>query len=160
MLLSSARSHSFMSNRFLPTAVTLCEKHFVASDYIKTSKYKDMETGNIIAAPLKVFRRKQDAVPSAFPNCHQYISRQNACTWQAQKRKRVEDESIRISMEKSLEEKQQDKKNKVTSFSEFLHALPSFNHSPFWSVINMDSKVLFLDLTVDQGASVGYAKTA
>lgn len=143
---------------FAPTKNTvLCEKHFVSSDYVKTSKYTDVKTGKTIEVPLKVFRLKPDAVPSVFPNCPQYLSHQNACTREApeEKRKRFEDESLRIAIEKSLEEKQQqDKQNKVTSFSEFLRALPSFNTSPFWSVVSMDSKVLFLDLTVDRGASV------
>ncbi|KAH7932986.1 hypothetical protein HPB49_006208 [Dermacentor silvarum] len=130
----------------------LCEKHFVASDYVKTSKYTYVKTGKIIELPLKFFRLKPDAVRSVFPNCPQCVSRQNACSEEApeEKRKRVEDELLRIAMEKCLEEKQQkDKKNKVTIISEFLHALPSFNTSSFWSLINMDSKVLFLDLTAD-----------
>ncbi|KAH7978933.1 hypothetical protein HPB49_007443 [Dermacentor silvarum] len=130
-------------------------RHFVASAYIKTSKYTDVKTGKVIEVPLTVFRLKPDAVQNVFPNGPQYLSRQNACIREApeEKRKRLEDESIRIAIEKSLEEKQ-GKKNKVTRLSEFPHALPSFNTSPFWSVINMDSKVLFLDLTVDQDASV------
>ncbi|KAH7964287.1 hypothetical protein HPB51_027474 [Rhipicephalus microplus] len=97
----------------------LCEKHFLASDYVKTSKYTDLKTGKTIEAPLKVFRLKPDAIPSVFSNCPQYLSRQNACTREApeEKIKCLEDKSLRIVIEKSLEEKrQQDKQHKVTSF--------------------------------------------
>ncbi|KAH7982414.1 hypothetical protein HPB52_004685 [Rhipicephalus sanguineus] len=50
---------------FAPTKNTvLCEKHFLASDYVKTSKYTDQKTGKIIEVPLKVFRLKPDAMDS------------------------------------------------------------------------------------------------
>ncbi|KAH7944734.1 hypothetical protein HPB51_028550 [Rhipicephalus microplus] len=54
---------------FAPTKNTvLCEKHFVSSDYVKTSKYTDVKTGKTIEVPLKVFRLKPDAVPSDIIN--------------------------------------------------------------------------------------------
>ncbi|KAH8022207.1 hypothetical protein HPB51_023057 [Rhipicephalus microplus] len=115
----------------LATRRQLCEKHFLASDYVKTSKYTDMKTGKNIKVPLKVFQLKPDAIPSVFTNCPQYLSRQNACTWEAQeeKTKRLEDESLHIIVEKSLEEKrQQEKHNQVTSFSEFRNALRPTQH--------------------------------
>ncbi|KAH7967124.1 hypothetical protein HPB49_022908 [Dermacentor silvarum] len=47
---------------FAPTKNTvLCEKHFAASDYVKTPKYTDVKTGKINKVPLKAFRLKPDA---------------------------------------------------------------------------------------------------
>ncbi|KAH8033931.1 hypothetical protein HPB51_017629 [Rhipicephalus microplus] len=60
----------------------------LASDYVKTSKYTELKTGKTIEVPLKVVRLKPDAIPSVFPNCPQYLSRQNACTREALEEKK------------------------------------------------------------------------
>ncbi|KAG0436893.1 hypothetical protein HPB47_017710, partial [Ixodes persulcatus] len=132
----------------------MCEKHFAPSDFVTKSSYTDVETGRVVEVPLRIVKLKQDAIPSLFPDCPVYLSRTKTSAREApeEKRKRLEAASLNEALQLSIDEEElQNKKNKVTSFSGFLDALPSLRTSDFWTVCNGNSKVFFLNLT-DQDA--------
>ncbi|XP_077498527.1 uncharacterized protein LOC144109623 [Amblyomma americanum] len=142
---------------FLPTKYTvLCEKHFLPTDYLKTTAYTDIKTGKVVEVPLKTIRVNQTALASLFPKCSAYLSRPQASVREApeQKRIRLEDasmqEAILLSKQTQAEE---EAKNRINGFSDFLDALPSLQNSNFWTIINKDGKV-FLDLTLDSAPAV------
>lgn len=112
----------------------LWEKHFVASDYITTSRYTDVKMGKIVEVPLKVAGLKRDSVPGVFPNCLQYLSCLITCTREAleERRKRLEDDWLRSAIQKSPKQQhEQDKKNKVTNVSDLLLAVKAFGRLNF-----------------------------
>ncbi|XP_077519977.1 uncharacterized protein LOC144129777 [Amblyomma americanum] len=143
---------------FLPTKYTvLCEKHFLPTDYLKTTAYTDIITGKAVEVPLKTIRLKQTAIPSLSPKCPAYLSRPQASVREApeQKRIRLEDasmqEAILLSKQTQAEE---EAKNRINGFSDLLDALPSLQNSDFWTITNKDGKVFFLDLTLDSAPAV------
>ncbi|KAG0410727.1 hypothetical protein HPB47_012148, partial [Ixodes persulcatus] len=114
----------------------MCEKHFAPSDFVTKSSYTDVETGRVVEVPLRIVKLKQDAIPSLFPNCPYTCLAQKRQLGRHQKRKgkRLEAASLNQALQLSIDEEElQNKKNKVTSFS------------------NGNSKVFFLNLT-DQHA--------
>lgn len=132
--------------------VQLCEKHFAPSDFVTKSSYTDVETGRVVEVPLRIVKLKQDAIPSLFPNCPVYLSRTKTSARETpeEKRKRLEAASLNEALQLSIDEEElQSKKNKVTSFSGFLDALPSLQTSGLYAMETL--KVFFLNLT-DQHA--------
>ncbi|KAH7934096.1 hypothetical protein HPB49_021525 [Dermacentor silvarum] len=62
---------------FAPTKYSVvCEHHFLESDFVDSMNYTDSMTGKVIEVPLKLRRLKPAAIPSVFPNCPVYLSRQ------------------------------------------------------------------------------------
>lgn len=121
-----------------------------------------METGRVVEAPLRLVKLKQDAIPSMLLNCPVYLFRTKTSTREApeEKKKRLGAESLNEALQLSIEEeKQQNKKNKVTSFSRFLDALPSFQTSHFWPIGDRNSKVFFLDLNDKHSSAVRSSMT-
>ncbi|XP_072142405.1 uncharacterized protein [Dermacentor andersoni] len=168
----SVRVHKFPSDRatreawtravprkdFSPTKYTvLCEKHFLPSDYLKTTSYTDVKTGKVVEVAMKNMRLKKTVVPSLFPNCPAYLSRPQVCVREAPaaKRARLEatylQKAIMLSQQTQAEE---DARNLVGSFADLLKALPSFQCSDFWTVLNKGSKVFFLDLSLQSAPAV------
>nr|XP_054933828.1 uncharacterized protein LOC129387969 [Dermacentor andersoni] len=168
----SVRVHKFPSDRatreawtravprkdFSPTKYTvLCEKHFLPSDYLKTTSYTDVKTGKVVEVAMKNMRLKKTAVPSLFPNCPAYLSRPQVCVREAPaaKRARLEatylQKAIMLSQQTQAEE---DAENLVNSFADLLKALPSFRCSDFWTVLNKGSKVFFFDLSLQSAPAV------
>lgn len=130
----------------------LCEKHFAPSDFVTKSSYTDVETGRVVEVPLRIVKLKQDAIPSLFPNCPVYLSRTKTSARETpeEKRKRLEAASLNEALQLSIDEEElRNKKNKVTSFSGFLDALPSLQTSGLYAMETL--KVFFLNLT-DQHA--------
>uniref|UniRef100_G3MTB3 THAP-type domain-containing protein n=1 Tax=Amblyomma maculatum TaxID=34609 RepID=G3MTB3_AMBMU len=66
----AAWTKALARENFTPSLHTVvCEKHFVPSDFIRTSTYTDVQTGRVIEVRLERLRLKQSAVPSVFPSC-------------------------------------------------------------------------------------------
>lgn len=92
-----------------------------------------------------------------FANCPKYISRPTSFTQEApeEKKARLEAASLRKAIELSVAaQEDEDRKNKVCSFTEFSHALSNFSVSDFWTVIIKESKVVFLDLALHRAPAV------
>ncbi|XP_044746088.1 THAP domain-containing protein 1-like [Coccinella septempunctata] len=53
----------------------VCEKHFGDDNFIKSTSAKDSRTGHTVTVPLKIPRLRRDAVPTLFPNCPKYLSK-------------------------------------------------------------------------------------
>lgn len=130
---------------FAPAKYTvLCEKHFLASDFVRTTSYTDEKTGEVIDVPLKLSRLKPTAIPTVFPNCPKYISRPVPPGREAplEMKPRLEAESLRKAMELSLAaQEEEDKKNKIGSFQQLCDTLRDFTSSEFWTVVRKESRV-------------------
>ncbi|KAH7932118.1 hypothetical protein HPB51_029535 [Rhipicephalus microplus] len=94
----------------------VCEHHFLESDFVDSTSYTDSMTGKVIEVPLKLRRLNPSAIPTVFPNCPAYLSRQETSARESPKEKHARldaealQEEIRLS-EQSHEE--EEKKNVI-----------------------------------------------
>ncbi|KAH7970443.1 hypothetical protein HPB49_006881 [Dermacentor silvarum] len=90
----------------------VCEKHFLTSDFVTTSTYRDEKTGRVLEVPLQLRRLKSGAKPSLFPNCPSYLSRPTTVVREGpeEKRLRLEGESLQEAIRQSVEAHEEEKK--------------------------------------------------
>ncbi|KAH7932857.1 hypothetical protein HPB49_003876 [Dermacentor silvarum] len=103
----------------------VCEHHFLESDFIDSASYTDSMTGKEIEVPLKLRRLKPAAIPSVFPNCPAYLSRQetSACESPEEKRSRLDTEALQEAILSSVHSHEAEEKNVIASFKDLLTTL-------------------------------------
>lgn len=122
----------------------VCEKHFLTSDFVTTSTYRDEKTGRVLEVPLQLRRLKSGAKPSLFPNCPSYLSRPTTVVREGpeEKRLRLEGESLQEAIRQSVEAHEEEKKkNNISTFEDLLTALTSFQTNTFWTKLVTHDKL-------------------
>ncbi|KAH7970412.1 hypothetical protein HPB49_006715 [Dermacentor silvarum] len=113
-------------------------------------------TGKGIEAPLKLRRLKPFAIPSVFPNCPAYLSRQKTSARESpdEKRSRLRTEAIQEAIQLSVRSHEaEDKKNVITSFNNLLTAEGGLSITDFWTKVVTQRQILFLSFS-DQDSPV------
>ncbi|KAH7932894.1 hypothetical protein HPB49_004666 [Dermacentor silvarum] len=148
---------------FAPIKYTVvCEKHFLTSDFVTTSTYRDEKTGRVLEVPLQLRRLKSGAIPSLFPNCPSYLSRPTTVVREGpeEKRLRLEGESLQEAIRQSVEAHEEEKKkNNISTFEDLLTALTSFQTNTFWTKLVTHDKVLFLNFNSQEAPTVRFSVT-
>ncbi|XP_049522585.1 uncharacterized protein LOC119449052 [Dermacentor silvarum] len=148
---------------FAPTKYTVvCEKHFLTSDFVTTSTYRDEKTGRVLEVPLQLRRLKSGAIPSLFPNCPSYLSRPTTVVREGpeETRLRLEGESLQEAIRQSVEAHEEEKKkNNISTFEDLLTALTSFQTNTFWTKLVTHDKVLFLNFDSQEAPTVRFSVT-
>ncbi|XP_049273379.1 RB-associated KRAB zinc finger protein-like [Rhipicephalus sanguineus] len=154
---NAAWTKAVRRENFTPTKYNVvCEHHFLESDFVDSASYTDSMTGKVIEVPLKLRRLKPSAIPSVFPNCPAYLSRQETSARESpeEKRARLDAEAlqkaIRLSEQSHEAEK---KKNVMATFEDLLKAVGGLSLTDFWTKVVTQKQVLFLNFS-DQGAPV------
>lgn len=140
----------------------MCEKHFLTSDFVTTSTYRDEKTGRVLEVPLQLRRLKSGAIPSLFPNCPSYLSRPTTVVREGpeEKRLRLEGESLQEAIRQSVEAHEEEKKkNNISTFEDLLTALTSFQTNTFWTKLVTHDKVLFLNFDSQEAPTVRFSVT-
>lgn len=134
----------------------VCEHHFLESDFVDSTSYTDSMTGKVIEVPLKLRRLKPSAIPSVFPNCPAYLSRQETSARESpeEKRARVDAEALQEAIRLSEQSHEaEEKKNAIATFEDLLTAVGDLSLTDFWTKVVTQQQVLFLNFS-DQGAPV------
>ena len=122
----------------------VCELHFKKHDIINETSHRKEETGELLSAPLKITRVKDDALPTIFPNCPPYISSKNHRRESPKsKRRRIEGEGIRKAVLESRALDFEEKQRKNFSNLEELFQKVAFFDTKFWKVIEEDDCLTF-----------------
>lgn len=138
----------------------MCEKHFLTSDFVTTSTYRDEKTGRVFEVPLQLRRLKSGAIPSLFLNCPSYLSRPTTVVREGpeEKRLRLEGESLQEAIRQSVEAHEEEKKkNDISTFDDLLTALTSFQTNTFWTKPVTHDKVLFLNFDSQEAPTVRFS---
>ncbi|KAM7311405.1 uncharacterized protein ISCGN_008312 [Ixodes scapularis] len=130
----------------------VCELHFKKEYLRTTTSYTDSD-GRTIEAPMSLTRLTPDTVPTIFPNSPAYLSDCAPVREKPEaKRKRVEatrlQEAIKLSLSAHKEEEQ---KNRVSSYDQFLSRLPDLHLADFWLIEKAKSAVLFVHIDDSMG---------
>uniref|UniRef100_A0A131YSI3 Uncharacterized protein n=1 Tax=Rhipicephalus appendiculatus TaxID=34631 RepID=A0A131YSI3_RHIAP len=115
-------------------------------------------TGKVIEVPLKLTRLKPSAIPSIFPNCPAYLSRQVTAARESpeEKRARLDAEALQKAIKLSvLYHEAEEKNNAIASFGDLLKAVGGLSLTDFWSKVVTQTHVLFLSFR-NQEAPVVY----
>ncbi|GBM41413.1 hypothetical protein AVEN_172191-1 [Araneus ventricosus] len=138
----------------------VCEKHFKDGEVLRNSTFYNEKTGETISAPLKRPKLKENAVPSIFPGCPSYMSSSSAIRESpSKKRQRLEQEQINFAVKESLNSKHEyELKTMFTNFAEFRNCIKGHSFSSFWTVVEKNENMLFLNLSLkDDIPSIKYA---
>ncbi|GBO00858.1 hypothetical protein AVEN_54837-1 [Araneus ventricosus] len=138
----------------------VCEKHFKDGEVLRNSTFCNEKTGETISAPLKRPKLKENAVPSIFPGCPSYMSSSSAIRESpSKKRQRLEQEQIHFAVKESLNSKHEyELKTMFTNFAEFRNCIKGHSFSSFWTVVEKNENMLFLNLSLkDDIPSIKYA---
>ncbi|KAH8019855.1 hypothetical protein HPB51_022827 [Rhipicephalus microplus] len=90
---------------FSPTQYSrVCELHFQPEDIMYETSYVDDRTGRTVTAPLPSSRIRPGAVPSKFPACPSYFSKESTSRESPDsKQKRFEVEALQAAIAESAE---------------------------------------------------------
>ncbi|KAG8187443.1 hypothetical protein JTE90_009515 [Oedothorax gibbosus] len=134
------------SNLKVINSSKVCELHFHASDIQTTVEIYDERRMETVAMPLDRVRLKKNAVPSIFPNCPAYLSKNLPCREDPQeKRMRLETLQLRTALQQSIRDSEaEDKKQKFHTYTEFQACLDSNTTSPCWTVLKKEDCIYFL----------------
>lgn len=124
----------------------VCEHHFPAGSIIWTISEQDPKTGNIITVNLKKPRLKENVVPTIFPNCPDYFSK-NIPVRKSRDEKCKELDELHLFQALEQSKKEFNIHKEATCFENFdgfLQLFKNFNVKSGWfSVINSDNLTLF-----------------
>ncbi|KAH7958667.1 hypothetical protein HPB49_004082 [Dermacentor silvarum] len=143
---NAAWAKAVRRGNFVPTKYTvICEHHFHENDFVDSASYTDNMTGEVIEVPLKLRRLKPSAIPSLFPNCPAYLSRQatEARESPEEKRARLDAEALEETIKLSVEyHEAEEKKNAIASFENLLQAIGGLSLIDFWSKVVTQTQVI------------------
>ncbi|KAH7980330.1 hypothetical protein HPB49_015048 [Dermacentor silvarum] len=160
---NAAWTKAVRRENFVPTKYTVvCEHHFHENDFMDSASYTDNMTGKVIEVPLKLRRLKPSAIPSIFPNCPAYLSRQATKARESpeEKRARLDAEGLQETIKLSVEyHEAEEKKNAIASLGDLLRAIGGLSLTDFWSKVVTQTQVLFLNFHNQEAPVVHCAVT-
>lgn len=127
-----------------------------------SASYTDSMTGKVIEVPLKLRRLKPSAIPSVFPNCPAYLSRQETSARESpeEKRARLDAEALQEAIQLSAQSHEaEEKKNAIATFEDLLKAVGGLSLTDFWSMVVTQTRVLFLNFRNQEAPVVHCAVT-
>ncbi|KAH9384587.1 hypothetical protein HPB48_026596 [Haemaphysalis longicornis] len=119
-------------------------------------------TGKVIEVPLKLRRLKPSAIPSVFPNCPAYLSRQETSARESpeEKRARLDAEALQEAIQLSAQSHEaEEKKNAIATFEDLLKSVGGLSLTDFWSMVVTQTRVLFLNFRNQEAPVVHCAVT-
>ncbi|XP_035228253.1 THAP domain-containing protein 5-like [Stegodyphus dumicola] len=134
-------------SNFKPTKFSkVCALHFHPEDISKCTEFVDERTGRKVTAPLSRYKLKRFAIPSIFPNCPKYISREFIVRESPdERRKRLENKNLQWAVTESISQFQTNEKEKsFSSFSEFLDKMGKEKLPGSWNCIKRAREAIFL----------------
>ncbi|KAH7937510.1 hypothetical protein HPB49_012754 [Dermacentor silvarum] len=144
------------------TYEVVCEHHFHENDFVNSASFNDNMTGKVIEVPLKLRRLKPSEIPSIFPNCPAYLSRQATKARESpeEKRARLDAEALQETIKLSVQYNEaEEKKNAIASFGDLLKAIDGLSLTDFWSKVVTQTQVLFLNFHNQEAPVVHCALT-
>ncbi|KAG0414570.1 hypothetical protein HPB47_008266 [Ixodes persulcatus] len=135
----------------------VCELHFGHEDIIREASHTDESTGRTITVPLYHVRLRPDAVPSKFPSCPIYLSRE------ATRREDPDTKRARMehaAMQKAIAESEgmfnrAHEEDKVHSLGELFGHLRS-KEMKFWNIIEKDERLVIIHIVDDKAPWLKY----
>ncbi|KAG0439157.1 hypothetical protein HPB47_016738 [Ixodes persulcatus] len=136
----------------------VCELHFGHEDIIREASHTDESTGRTITVPLSHVRLRPDAVPSKFPSCPTYLSRE------ATRREDPDSKRARMehaAMQKAVAESEETfnrahEEDKVHSLGELIGHLRS-KEMKFWNIIEKDERPVIIHIVDDETPWLKYS---
>ncbi|KAH7941360.1 hypothetical protein HPB49_012617 [Dermacentor silvarum] len=113
----------------------VCERNFLESDFVG---YTDSMTGKVIELRRKLRRLKPAAIPSIFPNCPVYLSRQETSTRESPEENcsRLDTEALQEAIQLSVHSHEaEEKKNVIASFKDLLTVVSGLPVTDFWTKV-------------------------
>lgn len=137
------------------------EHHFHENDFVDSASYTDNMTGKVIEVTLKLRRLKPSAIPSIFPNCPAYLSRQATKARESpeEKRTRLDAEALQETIKLSVLYHEAEEKNAIASFGDLLKAIGGLSLTDIWSKVVTQTQVLFLNFHNQEAPVVHCAVT-
>ncbi|CAN7946592.1 unnamed protein product, partial [Ixodes hexagonus] len=144
---------------FAPTANNkVCALHFDASCFEHNSSYTDPRTGKFLEIPLKVPRLRHGSVPSLFPVCPSYLSKQSACFSReppdAKKMRQEASQLARAIEESASSYRNEQMKRSFLSLPELRERLKNTCVPDEWTVIHRPECAMFLNIANAESAPV------
>ncbi|KAL3208549.1 hypothetical protein MRX96_039010 [Rhipicephalus microplus] len=136
----------------------VCELHFREEDIIREASHTDVTTGRTITVPLSHVRLRPDAVPSKFPSCPTYLSRETTRREDPDsKRARME----HAAMQKAIAESEEmfnraHEEDKVHSLGELIGHLRS-KEMKFWNIIEKEERLVIIHIVDDEAPWLKYS---
>lgn len=140
----------------------VCEKHFKDDEIVRRTTFHNEITGEVISAPLKRLRLKEDAIPSIFPGCPAYLSNDTKSREGPQEKKvRLEQAAIEKSIAESMNTKKEyASKTEFQTFEKLQNCLKNSTISSHWTVIVKVDNLLILNISVNENIPIlNYAIT-
>ncbi|KAG0441732.1 hypothetical protein HPB47_015863 [Ixodes persulcatus] len=127
-------------------------------DIIREASHTDESTGRTITVPLSHVRLRPDAVPSKFPSCPTYLSRE------ATRREDPDSKRARMehaAMQKAIAESEEmfnraHEEDKVHSLGELIGHLRS-KEMKFWNIIEKDERLVIIHIVDDEAPWLKYS---
>ncbi|KAH8028420.1 hypothetical protein HPB51_016533 [Rhipicephalus microplus] len=136
----------------------VCELHFREEDIIREASHTDVTTGRTITVPLSHVHLRPDAVPSKFPSCPTYLSRETTRREDPDsKRARME----HAAMQKAIAESEEmfnraHEEDKVHSLGELIGHLRS-KKMKFWNIIEKEERLVIIHIVDDEAPWLKYS---
>lgn len=136
----------------------MCELHFAPEDITQEASYIDEKTGRTVTAPLLSPRILPGVIPSKFPSCPAYLSKECARRESPDsKRKRLEAAAIQAAIAESAETSRRDQEaDTVQCISDIASHIRS-RKSTFWHCIESGERLLLFHIVEDEAHSIKYS---
>ncbi|KAH9382580.1 hypothetical protein HPB48_010346 [Haemaphysalis longicornis] len=136
----------------------VCERHFKPDDILREGSHVDEVTGRTVTAPLSQVRLRPDAVPTIFPSCPSYISKQETRREDPEaKRTRLDAASLQKALAQSvLTARNEEEADKIHCVQDLIVCVSSM-HSKFWHAIETNGNLILLHITDDEAPSIKYS---
>ena len=137
----------------------ICELHFSIKSIIWISSEQDPKTGKIISINLKKPRLHVNAVPTIFPNCPDYCSK-NLLLRKSRDEKHKELEELHLLQALNDSKKEFDRHKEATYFEtyeQFLKVFQNFTIKEGWFLAKGPNKITLFKLEFTSGPIITWA---
>ncbi|KAG8180446.1 hypothetical protein JTE90_022792 [Oedothorax gibbosus] len=127
----------------------VCLHHFADEDVLRDAATYD-EKGELVTAKLQQLRIKDGAVPSIFPNCSKYLSKEVIHrTSPETKRKQKENLQLSAVLNESLQTAALFEQEAFEDWDELNSCIKNLKVSSYWDIIKRDKCIIFLHISTD-----------
>ncbi|KAH7986441.1 hypothetical protein HPB51_026667 [Rhipicephalus microplus] len=144
---------------FSPTQYSrVCELHFQPEDIMYETSYVDDRTGRTVTAPLPSSCIRPGAVPSKFPACPSYFSKESTSRESPDsKRKRFEAEALQAAIAESTETSlREEEADRIACIRDLACHLRN-QDSTFWHIIENKERLVIVHIVEDEAPWIKYS---